>query len=333
MSCHICGCSTGCNCSPSLCGSQDCEDPGMIPVGSHLPILDYKLCERRLENVQGFLVCDFVPGGTPQIFFTAEPCITLPEIGINVGDQISHMVASMGDNGCLRRLLPDPEADGWLRAIGGTWVLSALPSESFPEPFEVENLIVNDTATIENLVVGASMCFDALPAGTIATFVGLNAENCLVTGAISQIEASLYYESATLTSALEPNNPTARNTNVIIGNEIFDPQSISSVVSPSRVKIDKAGSYFIFWSAFFDHGDGEGANGRPSLDLVINGSIVALGCGRRGHVNNPSTVPVEGFHLATLAINDTIDLKTNNTANVTNNILMDVKLMLVKYRT
>lgn len=334
MSCHICGCQSGCNCSPNLCGSLDCEDPGVIEIGSHLPILDYKFCDRRLTNTPGFLVCDYVPGGTPQIFFTSEPCIEIPVLEIGLGSEISHLNASLGDDACMRRLKPGDEVDGWLRAINGMWVLSALPSDNIPDPFETENLIVNDTATIENLVVGSTMCFDALPAGTISTFVGLSAGNCLVTGTISQIEAALFYESATLTTSATPNDPTARNTNAIIGNEIFDPQSIASVVNTTRIKADKAGTYAIFWHAFFDKdGDTDGANGEPSLDLVINSSIVALGCGRRGRVNPPATVPISGFHLVTLAINDTIELKVNSTAHLNNNILMDVKLMLVKYRT
>lgn len=334
MACSLCGCVSGCNCGPQFCAPLDCEDSGMIPIGAHLPILDYKLCDRRLENVPGFLVCDFPSGGTPQIYFTNEPCIKPPELEVGLGDQISHLNASLGDNGCMRRIVPEAATDGWLRAIGGAWVVSALPSEQFPEPFEVENLIVNDTATIANLVVGGTLCFDALPADTITTFVGLNASDCLVTGTVSQIEAALYYESATLTSAATPNSPIARNTNAIIGNEIFDPQSVSSIVSTTRVKIDKAGTYAIFWSGFFDKdGDTDGSNGFPSLDLVINSSIVALGCGRQGRVNPPATVPVTGMHLQVLAVNDTIELKTNAGAHINNNLLMDVKLMLVRYRT
>lgn len=333
MACQVC-CQNPCNCSPNACGAIDCEDPGMIPIGAHLPVLDYKFCERRLENVPGFLVCAFQPGGTPQVFFTPEPCVELPIIEVGLGTEISHLVVSMGENGCQRRIAPGAEIDGWLRAINGVWQVSALPSENIPDPFETENLIVTDTATIENLVIGGTLCFDALASDTIVDFVGLNAGGCLVKGNVSQIEAALYYESATLTSAATPNSPVARNTNVIIGNEIFDPQGVASIVSTTRIKADKAGTYAIFWSGFFDKdASSDAANGEPSLDLVINSSIVALGCGRRGRVNPPATVPVSGMHLAVLAINDTIELKTNATANLSNNLLMDVKLMLVRYRT
>lgn len=305
----------------------------MIPVAAHLQILDYKFCERRLENTPGFLVCDFPAGGTPQIFFTPEPCIQIPVLELGLGAEITHLNASLGDGACMRRLKPGDEVDGWLRAIGGVWQISALPSENLPDPFERENLIVTDTATIENLVVGATLCFDALGSGTITDNIGLNVDGCLVKGTISQIEAALYYESATLTTASTPNSPIARNTNAIIGNEIFDPQAIASIVSTTRIKIDKAGSYLILWSGFFDKAPSDAANGQPSLDLVINSSIVALGCGRAAQVNPPATAVVHGMHLTTLAINDTIDLKVNALAHLTNNLLQDVKLILVKYRT
>lgn len=333
MSCSICGFSV-CNCAQSGCVQPDCADPGVIPVGAHLNLLDYKFCDRRLENVAGFLVCAFPEGGTPQIFFTPEPCIQIPELVVGLGTEISHINASLGDAGCMRRLLPSAETDGWLRALNGHWVVSALPSENLPDPFEVENLIVTDTATIENLVVNSTLCFDSLPAGTIETFVGLNASDCLVTGTISQIEAALYYESATLTTASTPNSPIARNTSAIIGNEIFDPQNIASIVSTTRIKVDKAGSYLIFWTGFFNRNpNNDSANGEMTLNLLINASNVAIGSGRSTNVNPPATAVIFGMHLATLAINDTIDIQTGPTTNVSNNLLSDVKVILVKYRT
>lgn len=329
MSCSICGLNI-CNCGQTPCIQADCEDPGMIPVGRHLPILDYKFCEKRLENVTGFLVAYAEEGATPQILFTPEPCIPIPILEVNLGDEISHINASLGDTGCMRRLVPGDSTDGWLRAINGKWVVSALPSENLPDPFETENLIVTDTATIENLVVGATMCFDALPAGTIETYVGLSAGNCLVTGTISQVEAALFYESASLTSASKPNDPTARNTNLIFGNEIFDPQSIASVVSTTRIKIDKAGSYFIIWTGFYDRdGAQEGDDG---IDLVINSAIVAFSSGRAEHLNAPNSVNPMGIHLATLSVNDTIELRTTANSHLNNNHVQDVKMVLIKYR-
>ena len=333
MSCSVC-LQNPCNCGPSFCAPVDCEDPGVIPVAAHLPSLDYKFCDRRLENTPGFLVCDFPPGGTPQVFFTQEPCIEIPILEVGMGSEISHLNASLGDGACMRRLKPGDDVDGWLRAIGGVWQVSALPSENLPDPFERENLIVTDTATIENLVVGNSLCFDALASGTITDNVGLDSGGCLVKGNISQIEAALYYESASLTSVATPNSPTARNTNAIFGNEIFDPQNIASIVSTTRIKIDKVGSYVLLWSGFFDRDpNNDSANGEPGLDLTINSSIVALSCGRAVRVNPPASAVVHGMHIATLAVNDTIDLKVNATANVTNNLLRDVKLILVRYRT
>lgn len=333
MSCNIC-CQSPCNCSQNLCGAQECEDPGVIPVGSFLQILDYKFCPRRLENSRGFVVVDNTPGGTPQVFITDAPCIEIPVLELGLGSEITHLNASLGDGACMRRLKPGDEVDGWLRAIGGVWQISALPSENLPDPFERENIIVTDTLTAENVVIGNSLCFDALAAGTITDNVGLNGSGCLVKGNISQIEAALYYESATLTSVATPNSPTARNTNAIIGNEIFDPQSIASIVSTTRIKIDKVGTYFIFWSGFFDRDpNNDSANGEPGLDLTINSSIVALSCGRAVRVNPPASAVIHGMHLAALAVNDTIDLKVNATANVTNNLLRDVKLILVRYRT
>jgi hypothetical protein len=80
---------------------------------------------------------------------------------------------------------------------------------------------------------------------------------------------------------------------------VLEPGTLQ-VIRQSLMKIDKAGTYQIFWSGFFDGGESDASNGRPSLDLVINNSIVALGCGRQGHLNNPATVPVQGFHLAVL---------------------------------
>ena len=39
------------------------------------PLEDHKFCDRRLENTPGFLVCDYTPGGTPQISFTSQPVL------------------------------------------------------------------------------------------------------------------------------------------------------------------------------------------------------------------------------------------------------------------
>lgn len=332
MSCSICGLNV-CNCGQNPCIQPDCEDPGMIPVARHLSVRDYKFCEKRLENVTGFLVAYAEEGSTPQILFTPEPCIPIPILEVNLGDEISHINASLGDSACMRRLVPGDSTDGWLRAINGKWVVSALPSENLPDPFETENLIVSDTATIENLVVGATACFDALPAGTIETFIGLNAGNCLVTGTLSQIEAALFYESATLTTSSTPNTPIARNTSAIIGNQIYDPQGVASVVNTTRIKVDKTGSYLILWTGWFDKdGETDGSNGFMTLNLLINASITAIGSGRLVRVNPPATAVIYGMHLADLTADDTIDIQTGPQCHVNNNRLMDVKVILVKFR-
>lgn len=332
--CNICG-NDPCNCSTPICPPVDCADPGIIPVGAFLPILDYKFCERRLENQTGFLVANQAEGGPFQIFFTDEPCIPVPQIELGLGTEISSVLGMLGTGSCMRRLVPGAEIDGWLRALNGVWQISALPSDNIPDPFVTENLEVTDTATINKLVVQNSLCFDALAADTITDFVGLNGAGCLVKGNVSQIEAALYYESASLTSVGTPNTPIGRNVNAIIGNEIFDPQGVAHVLNTTTIEIDKAGTYLIFWTGFYDRDDA--SVGDSGLHLWVDtgaGAVLrAYSSGRAEHVNPPNSANPLGFHLMALTAGNKINLQTSSGSNLTNNHLQDVKLLLVRYRT
>lgn len=336
MSCTYCGCEPCC--SPVNCAELSrcaCSDPGSVEFGRYASVLDYRLCAKRLANVAGILVNQIDGSGNGYIRFTSSPCVVLPELEIADGVGFGSIMASLGDLGCWQSLVPTAGSTGYLQAIGGEWKLTAVPTATIPSNLPVTNLTVTDTATIVNLLVTGSFCFPAVGVGTIATVVGLNAAGCLVkqtgTGSILNLSFALYYENPTETSVATPNNAIANAGYAIIGNEIFDNNSIAQVQSTQSVEILVAGKYMIFWSGFY----GDPPTVRDAgLNLEINGGtpIPGFGPGRIRSLASGERVTFTafGFTIRQLAVNDVLKLQCQSSV-ATSNPLRQVKLMLLNF--
>lgn len=310
----------------------------MLSVGRHLPILDYKFCGFRLENTEGFLVCQINGSGTAEIFFTNEPCIVPKTLTVGIGDTFCGIASFLGDAGCLRTIKPADGVEGWLKADGnGCFILAPLPTDSgIPDPLQINELIVNETATIKNLVIGETVCFDALETGTVTDSVGLDSNGCLVKGEPPQgISAALYYENASETGTEEPNFNKVDDQSAVIGHEIYDPDGLAHVLTESIIEIDEPGSYEITWLGCFMPSGGAAYN--VALDLKINSSIVSNGCGRSQGVSGEPDINrsarVTGMHLVDLEDGDKIELQIGRSSGGgTTARLRDVKLKLVRFK-
>lgn len=260
MPCN-CNCDP-CNCStPVGCPSCECTDPGIITAGRFLNVRDYKFCDRRLQNAPGVLVNRVTGSGQSNIVWTVDPCIPSTEYEVEAGDTISHLLVALGDQGCYRRLKPAVGSDGlYLKSIGGQWVVDELDTATIPDPLTLQQLIVQNSATINDLTVGDALTFTALATGTIVATVGLDAGGNLVkqTSGTSSLamKVALYYESSSLVASSTPNDPINKNAYAIIGNEIFDTDNLATVSNQQTIRIDVTGKYFIWWGGHFGEREG-----------------------------------------------------------------------------
>lgn len=339
MSCS-CG-QNPCNCSgASNCPTCECPDPGSVASGRHAYVLDYALCPKRLETpAQNSLLVGQVTGsGTLKVFWTNEICVAPPELQIADGVGFNGINASMGDAGCWRRLNPDINAVGWLRAFNGEWILSDLPTSNIPDPLEVEDLTVTDTATIKNVSIpnGGSFCFPSVATGTITTPIGLNADGCLVKQTSGSgtnplgISMAEFYENSSETAVTTPNSGITNGQSAQIGNELYDPDGIAQVNNTTSVKVLSAGRYSVRWFGNF----GEDSSTRlVNLDLFVNGTRVAYGAGNNRIANAAvanRTATVTGEYLQELAVDDLLSLVVSSTGSGANS-LQKVKLVLTRW--
>lgn len=335
MSCYTCGCSP-CNCSqPANCQQCECPDPGSISAGRHLPVLDYKLCDKRLQNVTGFLVCNVNSSGTASIQFTPSPCVQIPELVVDNGVRFENIVSNMGDAGCFKRITPDDDAEGFLKASNGQFFITELPDTNVPDPLTLQNLFVTTLGTFKDISITGGLCFTNAATGTIVTAVGLDADGCLVSqtsGTVTPtgVSMALFYENAIENASATPNYGIANGGYAIIGNQISNADSIAAITDQFTIRVATAGRYFLLWAASMNRTGGAIVAKEVNLSLEINGGTEIPGEGFQT-VNATQSATLLGFTLRTFAANDTVKIKYSTQLVTTLNNLEKVKLLLVRY--
>lgn len=345
MACSTCGCSSGCNCAqPANCPQCECTDPGSLTSFRHLSGYDYKLCVKRLENPEAgsFLVNNPTESGNAQITWTDSPCVLVPALTVAEGVRFGSILAALGDLGCFHRIIPHADADGYLQAVDGEWVIADLPAGNVPDPLTLQNLFVNVLATINDVTVTGQICAPNTPNGSIVVPLGLDVDGCIVqqaagsgTSPLSTSKA-LYYENSSEISVATPNSGITNNGYAQIGNLIYTSDLITEIVNSTTIKITSAGKYQIDWSGVFTGGVGNAYTSAAArnLNLEINGGTAIPGNGPGATspgatTNGDVNFPVTGMTLRTFAANDTIKLKCEGSA--TNNLLYKAKLLLTRY--
>jgi hypothetical protein len=274
--------SCSCHNNPCSCYSgaeTECGDPGMDTAGKHIVVLDSQFCERRLQNVNGFLYY-----GSNGLAFSSEPRVPLTELEVAEGDTFGDMVICTGSNGIFRRVVPAAGVDGFLKADGAGRLTFEDPSSStIPDPLTLDTLNVT-TLNVTDINSSGTPTFNALQTDTIVSVIGLNGSSQLVKGTQQTISVASFYEINDLTGAGTPNYtyPAGASSYVTIGNEITDADAIASVQDSETIRIDKAGDFTIEWRGQYTGGNPNGGNSAgtsylPGLWLTINGVVVDVG--------------------------------------------------------
>jgi hypothetical protein len=236
----------------------------------------------------------------------------------------------------MRRVLPAAGSDGYIQAVDGQWKLTDVPTATIPDPLQIADLTVTSAATIVDLLVSGSFCFPSVALGTIATVVGLDSNGCLVkqsgTGSILNLGLAMYYENPDETSTAVPNNTIANSGYAVIGNELFDNNSIAQVVDTQTVRVNQAGKYLVLWSWSW---------GIPPTNRTVNLSLEINGAGTPIPGTGPTRIKSgggtdnqfqgqSGMTIRQFAANDVLKLKCVSDV-ATNNPLQKVKLIIVNF--
>lgn len=318
------GCATGCGCQcANVAGIFDCtcEDPGSVSYGSHLSVRDGQFCERRLENAVGFLQNQVTGSGQFRQTFTTTPNIALGTFSVTADAAFGNLIAINADG--IWRQLDFPNSAGLVLQTNasGQIVASALPAATIPDPLTVTTLNAT-TANLGTLNLSGTASMAGLASGTIAQAVGLDGSGNLVKGGSSSgVQSAMFFESASGNSTATPNSGVVAGGYLTIGNLLFDSGgSIAQVQDSQTVKILAAGNYLVDWGGQIDtlNTDRTGM----TIQLVVNGIVVNNGnCYPLPPVLSSSagnrTMPVSGFDLRGLALNDTIKLQLSSASGAT----------------
>lgn len=285
----------------------------MDTVGKHIVVLDSQFCQRRLQNVNGFLYY-----GANGLAFSAEPRVALTELEVSEGDTFGDMVICTGSNGIFRRVVPAAGVDGFLKADGAGRLTFEDPSSStIPDPLTLDTINVT-TFNVTDTNSTGTPTFDNLQTDTIVANIGLNGSNQLVKGTQQTISVASYFEINDLTGAGTPNftYPATASSYVMIGNEITDPDAIAHVQDSETIAIDKVGDYTIEWRGQFTGGAPDGGNSAgtsylPGLWLTINGVIVDRGNNAVYQDRNIGGLAYGKYEAIALNVGDLIRLRGN----------------------
>lgn len=337
-----CACNQSpCNCfQPDLQASAcECPDLGVVLRGVNVLVADQKFCSRRLlpptdsnnNPIAGILSSSPTLGVT----FTSAPAVNLPVLTATSGLQFQSIVAAQGTAGNLVQVRP--AANGlFVQSSGGQFILGPLPATSVPDPLTIGTInvgtLLNSTApaTLSGVVtLGAGTV-----AGTIVSLLGINGSGNVVLGSASTVSKAMYYEAASGTdTTVLPNRTTTANGFAVIGNELYDKDSIAHVTNSQTISIDKAGEYEIEWVSSFNNraftpvGT---ASTRPALYLSVNANVVNFGQFQLTADSISSSATVSGIHVQHLNIGDTIQLQAG--PNVGTGTLRDVRMVLTKFQ-
>lgn len=325
------GCDCILDCGTTTPASCECTDPGIDVSARHISSLDYKMCQRRLQNSAGVLNSRVNGSGAFSIIWTDEPYVLYPELQVGEDEQFTGLVAAVGSNGVHRRIVPTFE--GFLRSdASGNFFVGDAPVATVPDPLTLTTLNASN-ATISTLTLSGTATLSALPSDTIVSSIGLNGANQLVKGSSPTISVALYSESTPITSASQPNATPIGY--LVIGNEILDPDDIAEVQDSQTIKIKQTGSYLLNWGCQFGpRGVGGATLYYPGAYLEVNGSVVSYGNGRKGGGQNATTgFEHSGIHAMTLNANDLVKIKLSYTGATPagNSGIYDTKVLLQKY--
>ncbi len=120
----------------------------------------------------------------------------------------------------------------------------------------------------------------------------------------------MFYEASTSPSATSPNQTKINGQYLVIGNRLFDSGgNLIRVTTSEALTVNVAGKYLLGWMALCR----SLTNAKVSVDLEVNGVVVNNGNGRNdAAVPNCAAlqfVPLTGFEVRTLAVNDVIKLQ------------------------
>jgi len=215
--------------------------------------------------------------GSPQITWSLAPNVPFTQSNVALNQHFTGLLAALGSQGVMNRLVPTSDGILYGRASDGTWYIGSLPAATVPDPLTLTTLIAG-TVDVTTLNVTGNTTLSGVSAGTITQNIGLDSGGVVVTGSLATPSMAMYYESTSRTSAATPNSSLTQGQGVIIGNELFDPDGIAHVQDQQTIVIDTAGKYLISWSGYVTPTASTGGK-LPLLTLAKNsmGTLVARG--------------------------------------------------------
>lgn len=329
----------GCDCSTTVASVPTCPypDPGIASSPRYVATFDYRFQVGRLQSlgVNSFLIQRIDGSGNPVIEFSRSPQITPEDYNLALGQKFDNLLASLGSVG-FRSLVPSGlSATAYLVAnTDGTWALASAPTTTVPDPLTLTTLNAGSVNTTSLSATGNGITFSGLSTGTISKEIGLNSSNQLVIGNTAVSGAAQYYESNSLTSVSTPNSTVVVNQPVVIGNEIYDPNSLAHVQDTQTIVVDVPGQYSVRWGGTF------AARGsslfKPSLYLAYNsiGNVVSHGYGNNGGQNTNSAYNSGGEWLQDLSAGDKLYIICGGSPNTAagNSGLSNVGMIIERLR-
>lgn len=322
MSCYVCGYNPCC-CDPCVTTTTTAcigEDPGMETQLKYIGGYDNQFRARRLQNAAGVLTASLDGSGNYTLGFTNAPAIAYSTFAVGLNTPFSGILAALGANSVTMKVAPN--AEGFLRGnADGTFTLVTLPAATVPDPLTVTNLFAT-TFTVDDLTTNGVVMFNNLLDDTIVSVLGLNAAGELVTtnagtsGGVGGVSIAKYLETPAEPSLNpSPNQLKTNGDQLIVGNEVFDPDSIASVLDTERIRIDKAGTYRVDWGLNITPYFRVGSTGWPDpipqpffhqALLRKNGAAVSYGNQFKLYADHKTGGTLTGSYMDTFAVADTL---------------------------
>lgn len=316
MSCsNTCQCDS---CRPAFSPYRGtCEDVGSATSLTYLGGYTSQFCPARLEVSTGLLQSILDGSGNPAISFQDSPQVALPVTTAVASTGFGNIVI-IGSDDKLTRLQGPATANLFLRTTAtGQLIFAALPATTVPDPLIIGTINVTVAANLPNTVITGTVAMSGIVAGTPVLFLGLDGSNNVVsqTAALTFPAVTMFFESPTSPSAATPNSPATSGNNLIIGNQIYDSGgALITVTTSQQLTVAVAGKYLLEWCGMVEWTGGQ--QGRPSMNLLINGIVVNYGNGRPdGSITTTQrTANLSGIHAIPLAVGTTISIQLGSTS-------------------
>jgi len=336
--------SCGCNSFPCCCDlavpanivyQGECTDPGTLPSFRFLAGYDYKFCVGRLETGTGLLNSITNGSGNAQIAFSDTPKLNPETVTGALNTAFGNFFVLGSDN--RMRQLEAPDTAGLFLQTNATSevVFGAAPAATVPDPLNVNDLTVANSATIQDLEVNGNLEVNNLATGTAVNLLALDATNQVILQSLSQgLSISMFFESPTSPSAASPNKDKNSGDYLILGNRLFDSGSDNiSVTTSESLTFNDAGNYLILWQAQCRLGGGTPA--AIGAWLEINGTVINYGTGRTdnppvsyANATDGAMFQLTGMDVRAYAANDVMKLLLNSSTG--NAQTFEVRLIAVR---